>query len=95
MSAAVRGSGVNYHTPAELTTRLAQIAAQLGGVAYLELYTDDDAVTGDTRGASRRAATWYRRALRRAGFTPCGMQLYVSEPTARRLAALELPDLRA
>jgi SAM-dependent methyltransferase len=83
-------SGVlNYVAPAELTRGLAHIAALLGGVAYLELYTSDDAVTGDTRPAVRRPAAWYRRMTRRAGLVSCGLQCYVGADRARALAVLE------
>jgi SAM-dependent methyltransferase len=83
-------SGVlNYLAPSVLTRGLSHIAALLGGVAYLELYTSDDSVTGDTRPAVRRPAAWYRRATRRAGFVACGMHCYVGADRARTLAALE------
>ena len=86
-------SGVlNYLTPSELTRGLAHIATFLGGVAYLEIYTSDDAVTGDTRPAVRRAPSWYRRAARRAGLVPCGMHCYVGAERADTLAALERAD---
>jgi SAM-dependent methyltransferase len=83
-------SGVlNYLAPAVLTRGLAQIAALLGGVAYLELYTSDDRVTGDTGPAVRRPAAWYRRATRRAGLMPCGLHCYVGRERAATLARLE------
>jgi SAM-dependent methyltransferase len=83
-------SGVlNYLVPTELGAGLAHIAAMLGGVAYLELYTSDDAVTGDTRPAVRRSPAWYRRATRRAGLVACGLHCYVGAERARTLAALE------
>ncbi len=85
-------SGVlNYLTPRELTRGLREIAALLGGVAYLELYTDADAVIGDTRDAPRRSAAWYRRATRRAGLVACGLHLYVGSEIAPELAELERP----
>jgi SAM-dependent methyltransferase len=83
-------SGVLNYLPALALTRgLAHIAALLGGVAYLELYTSDDSVTGDTRPAVRRVPAWYRRATRRAGLVPCGMHCYVGADRAPTLAALE------
>ncbi|HWZ58620.1 MAG TPA: class I SAM-dependent methyltransferase [Gemmatimonadaceae bacterium] len=83
---------LNYVTPSELRRGLTHIAALLGGVAYLELYTSDDAVTGDTRPAVRRAPNWYRRAARRAGLVPCGLHCYVGVERAGTLAALERAD---
>lgn len=88
-------SGVlNYLDTATLTRGLRQIVAVLGGVAYLELYTASDRVTGDTRAAKRRAPSWYREQLRRAGLTPCGMHLYVPRARTTELAALERLPLR-
>lgn len=87
--------GVLNYVPAEAMAKgLAQIAGVLGGVAYLEMYTATDAVTGDTRAAKRRAPSWYRDKLRRAGLTPCGMHLYVGRATAAELATLERLPLR-
>jgi SAM-dependent methyltransferase len=85
----VCASVLNYLTPSELSRGLTHIAALLGGVAYLEIYTSDDAVTGDTRPAVRRAAAWYRRAARRAGLVACGLHCYVGRTRAGTLAALE------
>jgi O-methyltransferase involved in polyketide biosynthesis len=83
---------LNYLAPATLTRGLSQIAARLGGLAYLELYTSDDSLTGDTRSAVRRPAAWYRRATRRAGLVSCGMHCYVGADRATTLAALERTD---
>jgi SAM-dependent methyltransferase len=86
-------SGVlNYLTPPVLQRGIAHIEALLGGVAYLEIYTTDDLVTGDTRSATRRTPSWYRRAMRRAGLVPCGMHCYVHKDRALTLAALELGE---
>jgi SAM-dependent methyltransferase len=80
---------LNYLAPDTLRRGLAEIAERVAGVAYLDMYTASDAVTGDTRGAKRRSATWYRAAIRRAGLSACGMHLYVGRAIATRLATLE------
>jgi hypothetical protein len=80
---------LNYLDAATLTRGLRQIAERLEGVAYLDMYTASDAVTGDTRGAKRRSAAWYRAAISRAGLTACGMHLYVDRAMSTRLATLE------
>lgn len=80
---------LNYLAPDTLTGGLRQIAERLGGVAYLDMYTASDAVTGDTQGAKRRASSWYRERLARAGLTACGLHLYVGRPMASQLASLE------
>jgi SAM-dependent methyltransferase len=84
-------SGVlNYLTPAVFERGIAHIAGLLDGVAYLEVYTTDDLVTGDTQPALRRRPAWYRAAMQRAGLVPCGMHCYVTKDQALALAALEL-----
>jgi len=80
---------LNYLSADTLTKGLAEIADHLSGVAYLDMYTASDAVTGDTRGAKRRASSWYREKLHRAGLTACGMHLYVGPAMADQLVALE------
>lgn len=84
-------SGVlNYLTAAVFQRGLAHIAELLHGVAYLEVYTTDDLVTGDTQTALRRRPAWYRAAMQRADLVPCGMHCYVHKDRAPTLAALEL-----
>jgi SAM-dependent methyltransferase len=80
---------LNYLEPDTLTKGLVEIADRLHGVAYLDIYTAGDTVTGDTRGAKRRAAKWYRERLSRAGLTACGLHLYVGRAMADQLAELE------
>ena len=87
---------LNYLEADTLTRGLRQIAKRLDGVAYLDMYTASDAVTGDTQGAKRRVPSWYRERLQRAGLTACGMHLYVNRATADQLATLErFPTRRA
>lgn len=83
---------LNYVPGATLARGLSDIAEILGGVAYLEMYTSADNITGDTRSARRRAPSWYREKVRRAGLVPCGLHLYVGRSTD--LAALERFPLR-
>jgi len=80
---------LNYLSADTLEKGLAEIAERLAGVAYLDMYTASDAVTGDTRGAKRRSAAWYRAAINRAGLTACGMHLYVGRAMSTQLASLE------
>lgn len=80
---------MNYLSPGELRRGLAQIAARLRGLAYLEIYTDRDELTGDLAGIELREPSYYERALRRAGLERCGMHCYVGERLAPRLVAME------
>lgn len=80
---------LNYLSSDELRTGLGEIAQHTGGVAYLELFTKADAFTGDTRKMPLRPAAWYRQQLDAAGFTACGLHLYVPTAAADRLSRLE------
>jgi SAM-dependent methyltransferase len=80
---------LNYLEPDTLPAGLVQVARRTGGVAYLELFTSEDAYEGDTDWPSPRAASWYRRVLRTAGFAAVGMQCYVTADAVARVSALE------
>jgi SAM-dependent methyltransferase len=81
---------LNYLSDTELERGFRHVAALLGGVAYLELFTTADDVTGDTAFATWRTPAWNRGALGRAGFVACGMHHYVTTARAdASLAALE------
>jgi hypothetical protein len=66
-----------------------QVARRTGGVAYLELFTSEDAFEGDTDWPAPRTARWYREVMGRAGLCAIGMQCYVSEAARDRVSALE------
>ncbi|MCA0375414.1 MAG: class I SAM-dependent methyltransferase [Gemmatimonadetes bacterium] len=80
---------LNYLAEPVLVRGLGQVARRTGGVAYLELFTDADTTEGDTAWPAPRAAAWYRRVMRRAGFTSIGMQCWIPTAAADHVAALE------
>lgn len=80
---------LNYLEAPALQRGLAQVARRVGGMAYLELFTSDDQFEGDTNWPAPRPAAWYRRAMRRAGLWPVGMQCYVASSARDRVSALE------
>jgi SAM-dependent methyltransferase len=81
---------VLHYVPADdLARGLRHVRDLLGGVAYLEMYTSDDAIEGDVRGWRGRRPDFYRRLARRAALTPCGLHCYLSAELARHAAALE------
>lgn len=80
---------LNYLTPAQLTRGVAQVARRAGGVAYLELFTREDAFEGDTDWPAPKPATWYRGVMQKAGLWPIGMQCYVTREAASHVSALE------
>ncbi|NUO62547.1 MAG: class I SAM-dependent methyltransferase [Gemmatimonadaceae bacterium] len=80
---------MNYLSPGALRRGLGQIAGRLRGLAYLEIYTDRDELTGDLAAIDLRPPEYYERALRRAGLIRCGMHCYVGERLAPRVVAME------
>ncbi len=80
---------LNYLPVAQLLRGLDQVAALVGGVAYLEIFSGEDSCEGDTNWPAPKPASWYRRAIREAGLDPIGMQCYVPARAVHRLSALE------
>jgi SAM-dependent methyltransferase len=80
---------LNYVGARELRRGLEQIADLLRGVAYLELYTSEDELTGDLHNIDLQPPSHYRRLLRQAGFIRCGMHCYASDSIASKVTAME------
>lgn len=80
---------LNYLPVARLLRGLDQVAALVGGVAYLEIFSSEDSCEGDTNWPTPKPANWYSRAIREAGLDPIGMQCYVPTRFIHRLSALE------
>jgi hypothetical protein len=68
---------------------LEALAGRLAGVAFIEVFTAADSITGDRSGLQRRAPEWYARAFRRAGLVHCGLCCFVREDFAPGLATFE------
>lgn len=84
-------SGVlNYLTREELARGLREIASQMGGVAYLELFSSEDSCEGDTDWPKPASTKWYRQLMQRSGLVPIGMQCYVLSKDRGRMSALEI-----
>ena len=86
---------LHYLKPAEIRAGLGGIADMLEGVAFLELFTSRDNVTGDRRGYIARAPAWYLRTFGQAGLMPCGAHCYLGLRLMRGIAALERAQLPA
>ena len=80
---------LNYLSAPQLVAGLPLVAARTGGMAYLELFADGDAIEGDTGWPTPRPAAWYRRVLARAGFRAVGMQCYVPSAAAVNVSSME------
>jgi SAM-dependent methyltransferase len=81
---------IHYVPTAELRRGLRGFHELCDGVAFLELYAEDDAVAGDFDGYIPRPAAWYRRTFRAAGFLACGSQCYLSPNLHGNAVALEV-----
>ncbi|MEP6990344.1 MAG: class I SAM-dependent methyltransferase [bacterium] len=81
---------LQYVPGAALDPGLRQIAAMLGGVAYLEAFTSGDEMEGDMSAWYPRTASEYRGIFSAAGLVGCGMHCYLAPALADRAVELEL-----
>ena len=63
---------LQYVTTPDVERGLRSIRRLLGGVAYIEAFTTEDAMEGDHVGWHERSAAVYRRLFRAAGLRACG-----------------------
>src|SRR5205823_5607662 len=63
---------LQYVSTAEAERGLRAIRRLVGGAAYIEAFTTEDAMAGDHVDWHERTAAEYRRLFRRAGLTQCG-----------------------
>lgn len=80
---------LQYVPDAELDPGLQEIARLLGGVAFLEAYTLEDAIEGDRAAWHERSAREYRQRFRAAGLASVGMHCYVGHALREATVALE------
>lgn len=83
-------SGALYYVADdEIAPGLAAIAKLLGGLAYLEIFTADDGIEGDTRDVVKRPRAWYEERLVRAGLVAAGLHCYIGQGVAAELGEME------
>jgi SAM-dependent methyltransferase len=80
---------LNYLPAPRLRAGLSALRALIGGVAYLELFTAADELSGDHATMDRRSAATYRRWLGTAGLVPLGLHCWAPRAVATGLAELE------
>ena len=82
---------LHYLTPRELERGLPGLAELCDGVAFLETFTREDGVDGDTVGFKRRPARYYRERFQAVGFAALGSHLWLAPGLREGAAALETP----
>ncbi len=81
---------MHYVSDAELKRGLKGFRELCGGLAFLELWSNEDDIIGDKIGFIERPARWYRNQFAKAGFTGCGSHSYLSAELHTAAAALEV-----
>ncbi len=81
---------LHYLTQREISQGIGELARLTGGVAYLEVLTEEDNIVGDLHGLNRRPAAWYRRRFERAGFRWVGPYLWISPSLRDEVSGLEM-----
>ncbi len=80
---------LQYVESRDLERGLRAVRRLLGGVAYIEAFTTEDAMEGDRLGWQERSAAEYRRLFRTAGLTQCGPYCYTDLDKRDMLNAFE------
>lgn len=81
---------LHYLEEAEILEGIDALADRTGGVAVIDIFTEEDDPEGDRVDFRLRPAGWYRSVLTEAGLVPIGLQMYVHRETAELLEALDL-----
>jgi SAM-dependent methyltransferase len=80
---------LHYLDTRELDRGLPGLAELCGGVAFLETFTREDGIEGDTDDFKRRPAAFYRERFAAQGFTALGSHLWLARGLRYGTSALE------
>ncbi len=80
---------LHYVSDTEARAGLKVIAKKTRGAAFVEAFTNADAIVGDHDQLQDRSPTRYRRLFAEAGLVPMGLHLYVTKAAMHTLTALE------
>lgn len=80
---------LHYLDTRELDRGLRGLADLCGGLAFLETFTREDGIEGDTVDFRKRPARFYRQRFDAVGFTALGSHLWLSPALAGDATALE------
>ena len=81
---------LHYVPDSEIRAGISAIADATDGMAYLEVLTREDDVTGDLDGFHFRPANWYRRLFTSAGMSFAGPYCWLSPAFQGAVAELEV-----
>jgi SAM-dependent methyltransferase len=82
---------LHYVPTDDIPAGVKAMAAACGGLAYVEVLTQEDDVIGDLDGLEQRPAAFYRRLFKRNGFTSIGPFAWLSPAVLEVAAEMELP----
>ncbi len=80
---------LHYVTAREARDGLRAIAERTGGVAFVEAFTNADAIEGDRHDFQDRTPAIYRKLFDDAGLVAIGLHLYVTRSRFAELTVLE------
>lgn len=80
---------LHYLSEREIRQGLPELVKRTGGVAYIEVLTEEDEIVGDLHGLMKRPAAWYRRLFTKAGLTQVGPYCWLSPSLERYASDLE------
>ena len=80
---------MHYLSNDEIRTGLPRVIGHMRAVAFFEVFTKEDRISGDIEGFNRRPARWYRETFRHAGLTPVAPYMWLAPTFAEDAAELE------
>jgi SAM-dependent methyltransferase len=80
---------LHYVPSTELKRGLEGFAELCGGVAFIDVFCREDAITGDFKGYIARTRAQYRKLFENAGLAALGSQCYLSPACESPVSALE------
>lgn len=82
-------SVLNYLPPKDFKRALAQLARRTAGLAFIEIFSSEDSVVGDTNNWYTESSKTYKKWMKKAGYIHCGLHCYIIEELESNTAALE------
>ena len=80
---------MHYLTDDEIRTGLPNLMRHMRGIAFFEVFTKEDRISGDIEGFHRRPARWYRDAFRKAGLMKVAPYMWTMATIAEDASELE------